>query len=113
MERWPESWAVVDADQAPGQRLVVELRPFIASLIARDLAARTVRRHVDSLWAICGEIVRQFDDDPALRQRSARRLLTDAVDSGEAPLLRGATQAEQRSTDATARRLLGFLQAEQ
>ena len=109
MERWPASWAGFEIDEAPGRRLLDELRPFIASLIAEGLSAKTVRRHLDNLWAIGGEIIRRFNDDPELRRRSARQLLLDATDLGEAPLLPHATQTEQRSADATARQLLKFL----
>jgi hypothetical protein len=113
MEEWPASWAGVKEDKAPGRRLVTELRPFIEHLIEQDLLAKTVRRHVDYLWAICGEVVREFNYDPELRRSSARRLLLDAIDTGEAPLLPQVTEAEQRSADATARKLLKFLLAKQ
>lgn len=110
MEEWPASWVGVKEDEAPGRRLVTEVRPFIAHLIEDGLPPKTVRRHLDNLWAIGGEIIREFNDEPALRRRSARKLLLDAIDAGEAPLLH-ATEADQRSADATARKLLRFLLA--
>ena len=113
MEEWPASWAGVEEDKAPGRRLVTELRPYIAYLIGQGLSANTVRRHLDYSWAICGEVIRQFNNEPELRRRSARRLLLDAIDIGEAPLLPHATDTEQRSADATARKLLKFLLAKQ
>jgi len=109
MEKWPESWAGLDEDEAPGGRLLAELRPFIMHLIEEGLSAKTVRRHLDNLWAIGGEVVRRFNFEPELRHESARQLLLDAVEIGEAPLLPQATEAEQRSADATARKLLKFL----
>jgi hypothetical protein len=112
MDDWPRSWAGVREDHAPGQGLVAELRPFVEHLVEDGLAARTIRRHVDYLWAIGGEVVRQFNYDPSLRGRPARQLLLDAIDAGEAPLLRDATEAEQRSADATARKLFHFLRGD-
>jgi hypothetical protein len=109
MEKWPASWAGVDEDKPSGERLLVELRPFIANLIAEGLSAKTVRRHLDNLWVIGGEVVRKFNDEPKLRHVPARRLLLDAVGFGEAPLLSHATEAGQRSADATARKLRKFL----
>ena len=109
MAQWPASWAGFKADEAPGRRLLDELRPFIEYLIAQGLSTNTVRRHLDNLWAIGGEIIRQFNDDPERRRRSARQLLLDVTDLGEAPIFPHATQAEQRSADATARKLLKFL----
>jgi hypothetical protein len=111
MEEWPASWAGLDEDEEPGRRLLAELRPFIMHLIDRGLAAKTVRRHLDNLWAIGGEVIRRFNFEPELRQESARRLLLDAVDFGEAPLLPHATEAGQHSADATARKLFKFLLA--
>ena len=111
MEEWPTSWAGVEDDKATGRTLVDELRPFVVHLVDRGLAAQTVRRHLNYLWAIGGEIVRELNYEPALRNRPARQLLLDAVDIGEAPLLPGATEAEQRSADATARKLLRFLRS--
>ncbi len=109
MEEWPDSWAGLEEDKAPGRRLLAELRPFITYLIGKGLSAKTVRRHLDYLWAIGGEVVRRFNHQPELRHASARQLLLDAVDIGEAPLLPHATEAEQRAADATARKLLKFL----
>ena len=96
--------------QGARESIVAELRPFIDHLVDQGLVTRTLRRHLNYLWAIGGEIVRQFNDEPSLRRRPARQLLLDAIDAGDAPLLRDATEAEQRSADATARKLLRFLQ---
>jgi integrase len=61
------------------------------------------------LWAIGGEIIRDVNDDPRLRKTNPRRLLLKAIECGEAPLVRNATEAQQNSCDSTARRLLRFL----
>ncbi len=109
MEKWPTSWAGLKEDEAPGARLVAELRPFIVQLVEQDLSAKTVRRHLDNLWVIGGEIVRSFNDEPKLRHEPTRQLLLKTVEIAEAPLLQHATEAQQRSADATARKLLKFL----
>ncbi len=111
MNEWPDSWAGLEEDKAPGRRLLAELRPFITYLIDEGLSAKTVRRHLDNLWAIGGEVVRRFNHEPELRHASAHQLLLDATEMGEAPLLPHATEAEQRVADATARKLLKFLLA--
>ena len=109
MGEWPASWAGFDEDKPPGDRLLAELRPFIMHLIEEGLSAKTVRRHLDNLWAIGGEVVREFNDKPSLRRRSARQLLLESIDASGAPLLPGATESEQCSADATARKLLKYL----
>jgi hypothetical protein len=73
------------------------------------LSPKTVRRHMDNLWVIGGEIIREVNYEPSLRKAETRQLLLQAVAAGCAPLVRDATEDEQRSFDATARRLLRFL----
>jgi hypothetical protein len=109
MDHWPDSWAGVDDDIPFGQGLVDEFRPFLVHLQTLGLSRNTVRRHLDSLWVIGGEIIRQLNYDPELRKTTSRQLLLETVAAGEAPLARDATETQQRTFDATARKLLRFL----
>jgi hypothetical protein len=109
MDRWADSWAGT-ADHVPvGEGLVAELRPFIHYLAQSGLTAKTVRRHLDNSWVIGGEIIRQIDCEPKLQKETPRKLLLDAIDIGEAPSVYDYSEEEQRSLDATARKLLRFL----
>ena len=108
MAPWPESWAMCNADKPFGQGLVVALEPFIRDLCDAALSPKTVRNHLDNLWVIGGEIIRQLNLDPKLRKRSPASLLFEAVKHGEAPLARDASQSQQEALDATARKLLRF-----
>ena len=109
MEGWPSSWAGDDDDEPVGRGLVVLLRPFIVDLHEQGLARGTIRRHLDNLWLIGGEIIREINDRPALRRKQPRSLLLDAIRNGEAPLVHDLTEQEQSSVDATARKLLKFV----
>ena len=109
LDQWPDSWAGVPEDMPIGTGLVVELRPFIMHLQKLSLSPKTIRSHVNNLWVIGGEIIRQLNDEPKRRQLKPRKLLLDAIDLGEAPLAPDATEEQQNSLDATARRLLRFL----
>ena len=111
MEDWPTSWAGTDEDEPVGRRLVAVLHRFMTHLQQQDLSARTVRRHLDHLWLIGGEIIRQLDDDPARRDTPTRALLLEALQDGEAPMVRDLTDAQQAALDATARKLLKFVAA--
>lgn len=111
MEDWPQSWAGVEADLKVGQGLIAPMRAFLMHLHARGLSRTSLRRHVHHLWAIGGEILREVNDEPRLRRRPPAQLLLDAIAEGEAPVVYGATEAEQRPIDATARQLLRFLTA--
>ena len=97
-------------DERIGEALVAEMRPF-AEHLERSLASKTVRDHLDNLWLIGGEIIRQVNYDPHQRKLDAKALLLDAIGSGEAPLARNVTRTHQDSLDATAKRLLRFMTA--
>lgn len=111
MDSWPESWAGLPEDVPIGEGLVAELRPFVAHLEQRGLASNTVRAHVNGLWVIGGEIIRRLPQGSRPRKVSARKLLLDAIEGGEAPLANGVSEADQVAIDATARKLLRFMTA--
>lgn len=111
MDAWPESWAGVQPDIALGQRLVEKMRPFIIHLHDQGLSRKTVRRHLDNLWCIGGEIIRDVNYDDSLRRKQPGELLLRSVELGQAPLLNNFDETQQQSCDATARKLLRFLSA--
>ena len=79
MDEWPQSWAGDEDDEPIGRHLTAMMRPFMAHLHGEKLSPRTLRRHLDNLWLIGGEIVRQLNDDPPLRTKPIADLLLDAV----------------------------------
>jgi hypothetical protein len=111
MAAWPKSWAGTHEDEPVGRRLVAALSPFMTHLQHQGLSARTLRRHLDHLWLIGGEIIRQLHDDPARRDTPTHALLLEAIQDGAAPLVRDLTEAQQAALDATARKLLKFVAA--
>jgi len=111
MEGWPKSWAGTHEDEPVGRRLVAALQLFMTHLQQQGLASRTLRRHLDNLWLIGGEIIRQLDYGPALRDKPTHLLLIEAIQDGEAPLVRDLTEEQQAALDATARKLLKFVAA--
>jgi len=42
-------------------RMVACLRPFIEHLASSSLSPKTIRRHVDNLWMLGGEIIRDLN----------------------------------------------------
>lgn len=112
IDAWPKSWAGFEDDVRIGVDLAAYMRPFILHLRDSGLARKTIRRHLDNTWVIGGEIIRLLQDDEDRRGWTGERLLLDAVRGGEAPLLYHGTKAEQRSTDATARKLHKYLTAD-
>ena len=111
MEGWPKSWAGTHEDEPVGRRLVAALQLFMTHLQHQGLSFRTLRGHLDNLWLIGGEIIRQLDDDPARRDKPTHTLLFEAIQDGAAPLVRDLTEQQQAALDATARKLLKFVVA--
>ena len=109
LDQWPRSWMGLEKDLPPGEALVACFRPFIGHLANAGLSPTTVRRHVDNLWSLGGEIIRDLHYDPSLRKRTAERLLREAVHQDGGPLVHNGSEEQQRSFDATCRRLHRFL----
>lgn len=109
LEGWPRSWMGLEKDLPPGEALVACLRPFIEHLANSGLSPKTVRQHVDNLWSLGGEIIRDLHYDPSLRKRPAERLLREAVHQDGGPLIHNGAEEQQHSFDATCRKFHRFL----
>ena len=99
-----------EKDVPPGEQLVACFRPFLEHLIASDLAPRTIQRHVDNLWALGGEIIRDLHEEPSLRRKDIETILDDRIDDEGGPLVYAMESEEplQRSLDSTCRKLYYF-----
>jgi hypothetical protein len=73
---WPRSWMGLEKDLPPGEQLVAHLRPFLEHLASSSLSPKTIRRHVDNLWLLGGEIIRDLHYDPSLRPRPRNSWVT-------------------------------------
>ena len=110
LETWPRSWMGWEKDLPPGEQLVACFRPFLEDLAASDLSPKTIQKHVDNLWALGGEIIRDLNETPSLRRKTIKQLLDDRIDDDGGPLLYGVNSEEQqRSFDSTCRKLYRFL----
>jgi hypothetical protein len=109
LESWPRSWMGLQEDLPPGEQLLACLRPFIEHLASSTLSPNTIRRHVDNLWLLGGEVIRELHYDPSLRKVAVDRLLRDVVYEDGGPLVHNGSEGEQRSFDSTCRKLHRFL----
>jgi hypothetical protein len=108
---WPRSWMGWEKDVPPGEKLVACFRPFLEYLVASsDLSPKTIQKHVDNLWVLGGEIIRDLNEDPSLRKKNIEQILFDVIDDDGGPLIYGVTsEQQQRSFDSTCRKLQRFL----
>lgn len=109
LEGWPRSWMGVEKDLPPGEQLLARLRPFIEYLVSSSLSPKTIRKHVDNLWVLGGEIIRDLHYTPSLRKVPVDRLLSDVIHADGGPLIQNGSEEEQRSFDSTCRKLHRFL----
>ena len=110
LDTWPRSWMGWEKDLPPGEQLVACFRPFLEDLVASDLSPKTIQKHVDNLWALGGEIIRDLNETPSLRRKTIEQLLDDRINDDGGPLLYGVdSEEQQRSFDSTCRKLSHFL----
>jgi hypothetical protein len=115
LNSWPRSWRGEEKDTPPGEKLVACFRPFLDALAASDLSPKTIQKHVDNLWALGGEIIRNLNETPSLRRKSIEQILDDRIDDEGGPLVYALESEEllQRSLDSTCRKLYLFLRQHQ
>jgi hypothetical protein len=108
---WPRSWMGLEKDLPPGQKLVACFRPFLEALAASHLSPKIIQKHVDNLWSLGGEIIRNLHDTPSLRRQSIEQILANRIDDEGGPLVYPLESEEslQRSLDSTCRKLHRFL----
>ncbi len=83
-------------------------RPFLEYLAASDLSPKTIQKHVDNMWALGGEFIRDLNYDQSLRKRPVEQRLFKMIEEG-GPLLYHGGEVQQRSFDSTCRKFRRFL----
>ena len=78
---WPHSWMGLEKDLAPGEQLIALFRPFLEYLAASDLSPKTIQKHVDNLWLLGGEFIRDLNYDPSLRKKPVDVVLRRMIES--------------------------------
>ena len=111
LDGWPRAWMGMEKDLPPGEKLVACFRPFLEALVASDLSPKTIQKHVDNLWALGGEIIRDLYQDPSLRRKNIEQILADRIDDEGGPLVYAMESEEdqQRSFDSTCKKFHRFL----
>jgi hypothetical protein len=110
LDQWPASWAYEARDIPHGLQMVECFKPFLREMLARSLSRKTLRLHRDNIWVLGGEVVSRLQMDSGLRGRPVQQVILDLIGDDGGPLLsHGQSEAEQRSFDATCRKLFRFL----
>ncbi|MBU6995443.1 hypothetical protein [Ferrovum myxofaciens] len=110
IENWPKSWSYEESDLAPGHLVVEFFKPFLLHLLARNLAASTLRRHRDHLWMLGGEVIRRRQEDPHLCRQPVEKVILGLLEEDGGPLIwPRITKQEQDAFDASCRKFYRFL----
>jgi hypothetical protein len=97
----------LENDLPPGGQLLVLFRPFLEHLAASDLSPKTIQKHVDNMWALGGEFIRDLHGDSSLRRKPVEQVLLQMIEYG-GPLLYHGGEDQQRSFDSTCRKFRRF-----
>jgi hypothetical protein len=100
----------LEKDVPAGEQLLVLFRPFLEHLAASNLSTKTIQKHVDNMWALGGEFIRELHSDSSLRKKPVERVLSSIIEYG-GPLLYHGGEDQQRSFDSTCRKFRRFLEA--
>jgi hypothetical protein len=112
LDQWPGSWAYEARDIPPGLRMGECFKPFLREMLALSLSRKTLRQHRDNIWALGGEVISRLQMDSVMRRRPIEQVVRDLIGDDGGPLLsHGQSEGEQRSFDATCRKLFRFLTA--
>ena len=87
LSEWPERWMGVEEDLSPGTRLVQYFMPFLLHLAASGLSKSTIQNHVDNMWLLGGEIIRDVNEEPHLRKVRAEQLVRNVIHHDGGPLI--------------------------
>lgn len=78
----------------------------------QNLSRRTIRTHIDNLWLLGGEIIRDLNDTPKLRKVPVEELVLNVLREGGPRLYHCDSEEEQRSFESTCRKFWRFLEPE-
>lgn len=96
-------------DLVPGQKIVQCFTSFLLHLAGSGLTKKTVRKHVDNLWVLDGEIIRDLQETPKLRKKPASEII-DTLRENDGPLLyHRRSEEQQRSFESACRKLRRYL----
>ena len=98
----------LEKDLPPGEQLLVLFRPFLEHLAASNLSPKTIQKHVDNMWALGGEFIRDLHSDSSLRKKPVEQVLLQMIEYA-GPLLYHGGEDQQRSFDSTCRKFRRFL----
>lgn len=88
--------------------MVAYFRPFLENLVRMELSRKSIRKHVDNLWILGGEIIRDLNETPSLRKVPVEELVFNVLEEAGPLLYHGDSEEQQRSFESTCRKFRRF-----
>lgn len=96
-------------DLVPGRNIVEYFTPFLLHLAESGLTKKTIQKHVDNLWLLGGEIIRDLQETPRLRKKPVNEIISALLENDGPLLYHCDSEEQQRSFDSTCRKLRLYL----
>lgn len=109
INEWPRSWQGVKEDIPYGQEIIKYMLPFIDKMKNKGLSIKTINKHIDNLWLLGGNIIKELNDYEENREFPALKMILNSIDSNEGPLIHDFTELQQDEFDSTCRKFYKFL----
>ena len=78
-------------------------------LIAGAGSYKTIKNHIDNLWALGGYVIKEINGDKNKMYLAPYLLLTRCIDSMDGPLIQDFSESEQKNFDRTCRKFYKYL----
>ena len=109
---WPMRWMGMKEDVKYGQDILQVMKPFIESLVASGLSVKTIKKHMDNLWLLGGEIIRDASMNNEYNKISPLEKVQTSVGPDGGPYCQHLdVESNIRSFDLTCRKFHSFMEA--
>lgn len=106
---WPERWKGIEPDVAYGQKLLEEMRPFAEFLADSGLSKKSVKGHLDNLFLLGGEIIRDVSMENEYSVPASKKLRESVWEDGGPDCRHLDSASAINAFDGTCRKLHKFL----
>lgn len=109
INEWPRAWQGVKEDIPYGQEIIKYMIPFIEDMKNKGLSVKTINKHIDNLWVLGGNIIKELNGCDENRELPALKMILNCIDSNEGPLIHDFSELQQNEFDSTCRKFYKFL----
>ncbi|MBN1603886.1 MAG: hypothetical protein JW915_19905 [Chitinispirillaceae bacterium] len=109
INEWPRSWQGVKEDILYGQEIIKYMIPFIDEIKSKGQSIKTINKHIDNLWVLGGNIIKELNDYEENRELPALKMILNNIDNNEGPLIHDFSELQQDEFNSTCRKFYKFL----